>query len=212
MFPYVAGFANSLMNGVTAAFVVYLAPKMRAKSVHIEQHFKVFFIFVCWYFNSAIFILWNKGFDGYYRTYIPFNFTSQWLAFWGPFFSTSLVFSNLLPYVPIFWRIIWLRGVCCCKRKESRLFRRTNPEYDVELRYGQMLSTIFLVMTFGYCLPFLPFLASIVFFTQYVLDRLLATHYFHERVLYNDLLNRSVMGVTKYAVIVFFLSGAYCMA
>lgn len=74
-----------------------------------------------------------------------------------------------------------------------------------------MLTVVFTCLTYGFAIPMIFIVASLVFFGQYVMDKLLITYYFKERVVHNDLLNRSVLRLIKYGVVLFLYFGGTAM-
>lgn len=82
----------------------------------------------------------------------------------------------------------------------------------MERRYASDMNTMFIVFTYAYGLPVLPFVSSIMLCIQYVVDKLMITYYFKERIENNDLLNRTSLRLIKYGIVLFFFFGAYAMA
>lgn len=139
--------------------------------------------------------------------YLPPDFTPQWLLFYGKMIRTQMVISNFMPYVGVGLKILFKRGCCCCKRKDYKIKKSKNPEFQLEKRYGQMLTTFFTCFTYGFMMPDIFAVAGTVFFLQYVLDKLLISYYFKERLIHNNLLNRSVLRLLKYGLVLFLWFG-----
>lgn len=55
-----------------------------------------------------------------------------------------------------------------------------------------MLTLLFTIFTYGVSIPYLYFIGAIIISLEYTLDKLLITYYYKEKILHNDLLNRSV--------------------
>lgn len=118
-----------------------------------------------------------------------------------------------MPYAGILLKLMYKRCCCCCKRKSFKPERNKNPEFNMERRYAAILNTIFMVFTFSYSMPGLPMVAVFVLSIQYVLDKLLITYYFKERIEHNDFLNRTFLMITQFSIVVFYIFSAYtCMA
>lgn len=175
------------------------------------------FTFVISYCNLGLFVLYEYSgiFDPLtdrFLWYIPHNFTAQWLCFWGKAITISICISNLLPYAFPVLKILISRCCCCCKRKDYKPNRKIHPEFNFERRYAQLITTQCIVCTYAYSMPIIAFVAFFVLIVQLVLDKLLITYYYKERIEHNDLLNRTAMRIIKFAIVVFYLFGALAMA
>jgi len=82
-----------------------------------------------------------------------------------------------------------------------------NEQFNFERRYGSTLATVFTCFTYGLAIPTLWFTAAEVFLIQFIADKVLMSYYFKEKVIYNDTLNRFVMGIAKYAICFFLYFG-----
>lgn len=118
-----------------------------------------------------------------------------------------MLMSNFMPYLGPSIKLLIRRGCCCCKRKGYRIQKNLNPEYQVERRYGTLLTTFYTCFTYGFMIPDIFIFASFVFFGQFVLDKLFISYVNKERVMHNDLLNRSMLRLLKYAVVLFLYFG-----
>ena len=144
--------------------------------------------------------------------WLPTDYTPNWLLFYGKLVMTSLIISNLMPYLGPMLKILCRRGCCCCKRKNYKQNKNQNEEFPLERRYASILSTIFVCFTFGFSIPLLFVIAAIILLIQFFIDKLLITYYYRERVEQNDLMNRSVLGVIKYGAVLFLVSGGFAVA
>lgn len=135
----------------------------------------------------------------------------DWLLFWGKAITISLIISNLMPYANPVLKIAFRRGFWCCKRKDYQPKTHLNPEFNMERRYATVISTIFIVFTYAFALPMLPITAAGIFMVQYMMDKLLITYYYKERVVHNDLLNRTSLRIIKFGIAVFFLASTYIL-
>lgn len=112
-----------------------------------------------------------------------------------------------MPYLGPTIKIFKRRCCCCCRRKDYKLDKHLNPEFNLERRYGAVLATIFTCFTYGFMMPVLFIIATSVFLIQFIVDKLMITYYFKERVVHNDFLNRSVLRLLKYAIVLFLYFG-----
>jgi hypothetical protein len=82
----------------------------------------------------------------------------------------------------------------------------------MERRYGLRLMTLFVCFTYGFSIPSLFIVIFLIFLLQYILDKLLITYYFKEKVLHNDLLDRIALRVSKFGVALFLFFGGFAIA
>merc|ERR1740117_1556730 len=122
-----------------------------------------------------------------------------------------MMMSNLLQYIGPVIKVLTRRGCCCCVRKNYKLNKNTNSCFSFERRYGTLITTVFTCFTYGLAIPTLFLTASIVFWIQFCLDKILITYYYKEQVVHNDLLNRFTLRILKYAVVMFLIFGAWAM-
>lgn len=121
-----------------------------------------------------------------------------------------MIVSNLMPYVGPTIKF-YKRRCCCCCRRDVKLDKHKNPEFILERRYGGVLATIFTCFTYGFMMPVLFLIATFVFLMQFVLDKLFITYFYKEKVMHNDFLNRSVLRLLKYAIVLFLYFGGSAM-
>lgn len=203
------GILNAVMVNVGSVMVLKLTPKLRFKSIYVTQHVTVFLIFILSYLSLGIMVMKRYYNEGLY--YLPPDFTKHWLIFYGKMIGTQMIMSNLLQYIGPLLKIGCRRGCCCCKRKGYKLNKNLNQEFSFERRYGTVITTVFTCFTYGFAIPMLFILASVVFIVQFIMDKMLISFYYKERVVHNDLLNRSSLRVIKYAVCVFLYFGGSAM-
>jgi hypothetical protein len=203
------GILNAIMVNVGALLVIKLAPMIKFHSRHIQQHVTTMFVFFFTYLSLGILVLtrYNVKFGA---ERLPGDFTTPWLIFYSRIISTQMIVSNLLPYAGPLIKYYKRMCCCCCKRK-LRLDKHKNPEFNLERRYGTVLATIFTCFTYGFMMPTLFVIATFVFLTQFILDKLFITYFYKEKVMHNDFLNRSVLRALKYAIVLFLYFGGSAM-
>lgn len=152
--------------------------------------------------SLGIMILKRYNTNGF--NWIPPNFTRYWLTFYGKIISVQMLVSNVLPFSGPIISVVFKRCCCCCKRKNYKLKKYLNPEYPLERRYGNKLATTFTAFTYGFAIPSIFVVAAVVFGFVYIVDKLLITFYFKERVIHNNLLDRFSLRMIKYVIVVFF--------
>jgi len=87
-----------------------------------------------------------------------------------------------------------------------------NSEFPIERRYASILTTVFVVFTYGVAMPGLFVVACFIFIFQSISDKLLITYFYKERVEHNDVLNRNAVRIIKYALAIFLFVGGLAMA
>lgn len=199
-----SGIINAILNNVAAFAISKLVPLIGFHSNSTEQHFTTLSTFFVTFFNMGLLCAFTSGNS---FTYLPNAFTDYWLLFWGKAIMTSLVVSNLIPYAAPILKILFTRGFWCCKRVYSGRSTMTNPTFQIERRYANVLNTIYIVFTYSFALPILPIVAAGIFLFQYCVDKLLITYYYREFVLNDELLNKTVLLLVKYGLILFFVAG-----
>jgi len=203
-----SGMINGILTNVGAIVVAKFVPNIRFKSQHIERLTIVMSVFVISFLNMGILVLIQYK----NQMYVPNDFQIPWLLFWGKAITLSLFISNFMPLVAPTIKALCKRGLCCCKKDNYSAERHLNPEFKIERRYAGMINTCFLVFTYSFSLPVLPFVASIVLMLQYIIDKLLITYYYKEQIEHNDLINRWALRVIKYGIVLFYVFGAFAIA
>jgi len=65
-------------------------------------------------------------------------------------------------------------------RKNYKLNKNNNSVFSFERRYGTLITTVFTCFTYGLAIPTLFLTASVVFWIQFFLDKILITYYYKE--------------------------------
>ena len=203
-----SGFINGIMTNIGAIIVSKFVPLIRFKSHHVERLTIVLCVFVISYLNMGILVLRQYP----ELTYVPNDFQIAWLLFWGKAITMSLFISNCMPLLGPSIKALCRRGCCCCKKSNYRPERHLNPPFAIERRYAGIINTCFLVSSYSFSLPILPFVGSVVLGLQYVVDKLLITYYYKETVEHNDLMNRTALRIIKYGIAVFYFYGGMAIA
>lgn len=82
----------------------------------------------------------------------------------------------------------------------------------MERRYASILSTSFICFTYGLTMPILFVVFTVILLFQVVMDKLLITYFYKERVEHNDLLNRTLLIILKYALFIYMFIGGIAMS
>lgn len=144
--------------------------------------------------------------------WLPPDFTTDWILFYSKMIQTSMILSNLMPYAGVLIKIAIRRCCCCCKRKNYKPKTYLNPYFPIERRYASLLTTVFVCCTYGISMPALFVIAAVILIIQTIVDRLLITYFYRERVEHNDLLNRTALTIMKYALFSLCLVGGLALA
>ena len=87
-----------------------------------------------------------------------------------------------------------------------------NPVFEIEKKYAQVLTIIFVSFTYGYIIPFVFVWSASTLVIMFILDKLLITYYHKERVINSDLLDRVTLKISKYAIALFLIFGGISTA
>jgi hypothetical protein len=74
-----------------------------------------------------------------------------------------MILSNIMPYLGPMIKVLSRRGCCCCRRKSYDPKTHLNEEFPLERRYASILTTVFIVFTYGIAMPALFIVASGIF-------------------------------------------------
>jgi hypothetical protein len=78
----------------------------------------------------------------------------------------------------------------------------TGPEFILEVRYGQVLATIFATLTFASGMPSLYALNFAILFVQYWIDKWLLFSYYKRTPQFTHHLSKSVVDLLPYAIVI----------
>lgn len=193
-----SGMSNAILTNIGAAIIAKLVIKIRYASKQQENYVTLFLVFLFSYFNGALLVMIR--FED--NDYLPRPFTPKWLVFYGSMIKTSMILSNLMPYMGILIKIAIRRCCLCCKRKNYKPNTHLNPEFPLVRRYAFLLRTMFTCFTYGFAIPTLFLVAFVVIVIQYFLDKLLITFFHQAKPESNDIMNRWLIACLKYGVAV----------
>ena len=145
------GITNSIMTNVGAAILMKLVNLIRFKNNHWRLHVSVLSIAWMTYFNAGI--LPMIRFTGYH--WMPPDFTPEWVLFYSKMIMTSMILSNVMPYLGSSIKIAKSRCCCCCKRKNYKPNTHLNPVFPIERRYASLIATSFICFSYGLTMPVL---------------------------------------------------------
>jgi hypothetical protein len=172
------GILNAVLVNVGCVLVLKVIPIIKFKIRHYQQYVSVFVIFLFSYFSLGLMIMKRYYQEGNHR--VPPDFTRDWLQFYGQILTVQMMMSNLLQYIGPVIKVLIRRGCCCCVRKNYKLNKNNNSVFSFERRYGTLITTVFTCFTYGLAIPTLFLTASVVFWIQFFLDKILITYYYKE--------------------------------
>lgn len=168
------GITNSIMTNVGVLLITKFVNRLHLASKNQESLLLIFSIFIMAYTNAAILPL--RRFKN--AKWMPADFTSNWLLFYSKMIVTSLLLSNLMPYMGPLVSILKRRGCLCCKRKNYKPNTCKNKAYPLEQRYASVLTTVMISFTYGASMPSLFVFSACVITANFVMDKLLITYYY----------------------------------
>lgn len=133
--------------------------------------------------------------------------------------GTALFISQaVMVILPHFFTIFQAAGLCLVRCWDRRLSLNTKntsciiqseyedlytgPEFILEVRYGQVLATIFVTVTFASGMPSLYALNFVIFFMHYWIDKWLLFNYYKRTPQFTHHLSKSVVDMLPYAIII----------
>lgn len=152
------GLTNSIMTNIGAVIIMKLVHKIRFFSHHKKIHVTVISIFIMSYINAGVLPMYRLE----AHSWMPADFTVNWLMFYSKMIKTSMILSNLMPYAGPLIKIAKRRCCCCCKRKGYRANTHLNEEFPIERRYASILTTVMICLTYGVAMPGLFLVASVI--------------------------------------------------
>lgn len=157
-----SGILNAILTNLGAKIILTLIVKVRFHSRHKQTHITVITISVMSYLSMGLLVMKRyKETDSH--LFLPPDFTPAWLIFYGSVFHTQMILSNFMQYLSPCIKIISRRGCCCCRRKNYRANTHNNGVFSMERRYATILTTSFICFNYGFALPVLFVVASLVF-------------------------------------------------
>jgi hypothetical protein len=200
-----SGILGAILTNTAAKLIMHFIPKIRFYSKHRQTHATVFTIFIVTYYCMGLLVMNRQRKHIATLQNIPADFSPKWLLYYSKELRTQMIMYNIIPFVKPILKVMWGLGCCCRHRKTFKINKAQNSEFAYERRYASILTTTFICFNYGFAVPSLFVTAAAVFTTEYVLDKLLITYYYKERVENNDFLNRSTLRVLKYGIVFFFV-------
>ena len=85
----------------------------------------------------------------------------------------------------------------------------TGPEFNLQIRFAQLLSTVFVVLTFSSGMPILYAIGFGSVFMAYWIDKFLILRYYRSAAYYTKHLSKAVVSTLPWAVVLHMLFGLY---
>jgi uncharacterized protein with PQ loop repeat len=124
------------------------------------------------------------------------------------------------PHIFIVFEWIGLGIMRCCDRKGSFNTKHTSkiiqddyekmytgPEFVLEVRYAQVLFTIFVTFTYGSGMPSLYIFNFFIVFVQYWVDKFLVFNYYRKTIRYTRQISQAVVNVLPLMLVFHFVFG-----
>lgn len=222
----------AIMNVVLTGISTFLAKFKKGKDVAEGYKSVIFNIFLSQYINTAIIVLlaqnsflWPEeqraSLD---KSLILVGVFDEFNAQWYLRIGTALIFAQGAMLVfPHIFTIMQSMGLCCvrlldrrctCNTKNtSKIIQSeyenlyTGPDFILEVRYGQVLATIFVTVTFSSGIPGLYAVNFMVLFVQYWVDKWLLFNYYRRSVQFTKHVSSMVVDLLPYAIIIHLLFG-----
>jgi len=86
------------------------------------------------------------------------------------------------------------------------------PEHVMYVNYAVAMNTIFTTLLYGLALPILFPIAMLTFVNIYVIEKLTIAYWYKKPPVYDDVINRTALGMMRWAPLCFFLFGYWLMS
>ena len=89
---------------------------------------------------------------------MPPALSAEWFIVYGDMIISSLIVTSFLPYIGII--LNWFFNMCRGKKPSDRYFKR----YKLVRKNAHLITTTFIVFTYGFAMPILFVVATISMF------------------------------------------------
>lgn len=198
----------------------------KAKNTTEEHYFRIMIIFISQYINTAIVVLLayssftfpaNKIEENNPLDFLvgPFNeFNSRWYLQIGSPLIMTIVFQILTPHCGMLLHATWKFASRCLDRRCSfnKAVTRcviqqdyedlyTGPEFILQIRFAQLLSVVFVTLSFSSGMPILYLIAAVSMFFMFWIDKILILRYLRITPGYTKWISRHVVRIMPLAAI-----------
>ena len=146
------------------------------------------------------------------------DFTSEWYMFIGlPIFASQCAML-IFPQIFTLLQAMGLSFIRCVDRRFTLNIRKTSkiiqddyenlytgPEFILQVRYAQVLFTIFVTITFSSCLPVLFVVNFLILFVQFWIDKFLIFNYYRKTIGFTKQLSASIVSLLPFAILIHFV-------
>eukprot|EP00347_Sterkiella_histriomuscorum_P019608 403340984 len=150
------------------------------------------------------------------------DFTVEWYRVVGTTICLTMMINVIAPHIGAFIKIFIKsfkrcvdRGCTCNKRKTKKLLQDeynevySGPEFLIEVRYAQVMTSIFITMIYSSGMPILYLVAMTQFFMMYWVDKFLFIKVYKNPPRYGIELSDISRKVLMYSVLVHLCFGFY---
>lgn len=107
---------------------------------------------------------------------------------------------------------------CCKKEKTTKALTiqayvnlYAGPQHSMAYRYSAILVTSWICLMYGVCMPIMFPIGALTYMNYYIADRFLVAYYFRRPPVYDEKLQRMSLTMMKYAPILMFFFGYWCL-
>ena len=224
----------AMVNWLLQEVFDFIGKRRSTKNITDNYFYRMLSIFVSQYINTAILYIFayhsfaadprvreqnlaSHVFVGPFQDY-----NQRWYLVIGAPVVMVSVYLSVFPHVGVFIGSmkanllrLYDRQWTTNKRKTRQIIQReyellyTGPEFILQLRYSQILSQIFITLTFSPGLPILYLITFISFVISYWVDKFLILRYFKKENQFTSDLSRTVLQILKLAVPCHILMGFF---
>ena len=221
-----------LTNFFLTLLCIFMGRYRHGDDTSDKHEFTAWNIAVAHYLNTAVIVilaqncfvfsqetvaeaLYNKSF---FLVGIYNEFDSEWFLNIGSALLITQAFMLVLPHIFILFEAMGKcvercldRHCSCDKKKTSKIIQSdyedlyTGPSEVLEVRYGQVMATIFVTLTFSAGIPLLLPLTLVILFVQYWVDKFLVFQYYRKTTHFTQKLSAFVVTMMPVAIIMHYL-------
>jgi len=220
--------AIPVINSILVMIFRALTEFERNKTVSFDKMSNIWKIFIMQMINTGlILLLVNADVKAVYQKYPDFplftgkyqDLTPQWYYDIGSTIAFSLILNVFIPHLAIIMsqmltlcRRCWDSG-CTCDGSKSKLRKSiykelyTGPDFLIDCRYSELLTTIFVTQIYSSGLPILYVAVFFSLFLTYWVDKFMLLNYYRKPPQYDLYMSKLFNSVVLFGVLIHYLIG-----
>ena len=150
------------------------------------------------------------------------DFTVEWYRVVGTTMMLTMLFNIVTPHLSSFCKLLFFgalrcfdRGCSCNARRTRKLLQEEyqdtymGPEFLIEVRYSQIVSSFYILLLYSSGLPLLYFVGFVSFWLMYWIDKYLFVAFYKTPPRYGVELNEIARNMMQYGLVGHFILGFF---